>query len=207
MQVLYIHPDNPQDRLISQAVHLIKNDALIIMPTDLGYVFASSITSRSATDRLKQIRKLDDKHHFTLLCQDLSQASGFAVIDNEQFRHLKSHTPAPITFILQASKDTPKKLVHPKKKTIGIRIAHTPIINALLNDLGEPLLISSLILPNVGVVYEPYVIQDILDNVVDGFIDMGVLTDGMTTVIDLTTDTPTCMRAGAVDVSDWTDTP
>lgn len=203
MQTLYIHPDNPQERLIQQAIRLLRDDGLMVIPTDLGYVFGATVSSRSALDKLKKIRNLDDKHHFTLLCQDLSQVSGFAVVNNEQFRHLKAHTPAPITFILSANKDTPKKLAHPKKKTIGIRIANTPIITALLDVLTEPLLISSLILPDVGVLYEPYLIQETLDHVVDGFIDVGILTDGMTSVVDLTDNEPVCLRKGAVDVSDW----
>ena len=203
MQTLYIHPDNPQERLINQAVRLLRDDALIILPTDLGYVFGAMISSRQALDKLKKIRQLDDKHHFTLLCRDLSQVAGFATVNNEQFRHLKAHTPAPITFILSASKDTPKKLAHPKKKTIGVRISNTPIIHALLDTLAEPLLISSLILPDVGVLYDPYRIQETLDNVVDGFIDVGTLIDGMTSVIDLTGDNPICLRAGVMDTSDW----
>lgn len=203
MQTLYIHPENPQTRLISQAVRLLQNDALIVLPTDLGYVFGTTLSARQALSKLKKIRNLDDKHHFTLLCKDLSQVAGFAMVNNEQFRHLKTHTPAPITFILSAGKDTPKKLAHPKKKTIGVRIANTPIITTLLDNLEEPLLISSLILPDVGVLYEPHLIQEMLDGILDGFIDVGVLVDGITSVIDLTGNEPICLRMGAVDVSGW----
>lgn len=206
MKSLYIHPDNPQPRLIDEVIRTLQTDGLIILPTDISYVFAVGLGSKNALDQLKRLRGLDDKHHFTLLCRDLSQVATYANVNNEQYRELKAHTPSAITFILNASKETPKKLAHPKKKTIGIRIAHTPIIIALLDTLDEPLLISSLILPNGDIpLDEPYDIEDKLDSHVDLFINIGTLATHTTTVVDMTATPPTLIRQGIVDVSGWVD--
>lgn len=132
MQTLYIHPDNPQPRLIEQAAEALKNDQLIIYPTDTSYAFGCRLGAKQALEKLRLIRQLDDKHQFTLLCRDLSEIATYATVDNQQFKQLKAHTPAAITFILNATKDVPKKLAHPKKKTIGIRVPTTPFLRRCL---------------------------------------------------------------------------
>lgn len=202
MQTLYIHPDNPQERLIQQAAKALQDDKLIIYPTDTSYAFGASIHSKHALEQLKHIRQLDDKHNFTLLCQDLSQVASFAVVDNHAFRILKNNTPSAITFILEASKDTPKKLAHPKKKTIGIRIPTNPIALSLLKAVGEPILTSSLILPDAeGILDEPFEIEDRLSNLVDLFIHIGTASTHLSTVVDMAGSTPILVRQGLGDVS------
>ena len=204
MKSLYIHPDNPQARLIDELAHTLKNDGLGIIPTDISYVFAVSLSSKNALERLKTIRKLGDKHHFSLLCRDLSQIANYANVNNEQYRELKAHTPSAITFVLNASKDTPKKFAHPKKKTIGIRVCDTSLIRNLLDTLKEPILTSSLILPDQELpLDEPYEIEDRLDNLVDVFVNVGTLTTHATTVVDMTSTSPALIIQGVVSVSDW----
>ncbi|MDO5652234.1 MAG: L-threonylcarbamoyladenylate synthase [Moraxella sp.] len=202
MQTLYIHPENPQPRLIEQAAHALKNDKLIVYPTDTSYAFGVALNAKNALEQLKRIRKLDDKHQFTLLCKDLSEIATYANVNNAQFRELKAHTPAAITFILEASKETPKKLAHPKKKTIGIRVPNSPITTALLQTLNEPILTSSLILPEHNSLLDnPYDIEELLDNQIDLFINAGILSTHVTTVVDMTTLPATLIRQGMADVS------
>ena len=202
MQTLYIHPDNPQPRLISQVVDALHSDQLIIYPTDTSYAFGCRLGSKQALDKLKLIRQLDDRHQFTLLCRDLSEIATFASVDNQQFKWLKASTPAPITFVLPASKEVPKKLAHPKKKTIGIRVPSNPIAQALLSELDAPLLTSSLVLPEQDLpLDDPFIIEEQLSNQADLLINAGVLTTKLSTVIDMTDYPPTLIRQGAGDVS------
>ncbi|MGO2363336.1 MAG: L-threonylcarbamoyladenylate synthase [Psychrobacter sp.] len=201
MEVLYIHPDNPQPRLIEQAANLLRKDQLIIYPTDTSYAFGCRLGAKDALAKLKQIRQLDDKHQFTLLCRDLSEIANYATVDNIQFKQLKAHTPAPITFILNATKDVPKKLAHAKKKTIGIRVPSNPIAQALLEAMDEPILTSSLILPDRDdILDDPFEIEDLLDNQIDGLINAGIKTTKLTTIVDMTSSIPEVIRQGAADV-------
>lgn len=200
MQVLYIHPDNPQQRLIGQVADALAQDKLIIYPTDTSYAFGCKIGSKSALNRLKQIRQLDDKHQFAVLCRDLSEIATYATVDNQQYKILKSNTPNPITFILEATKDLPKKLAHPKKKTIGIRVPSNPIAQAILDITDEPILTSTLILPNDDTVLDdPFEIEERLDNQVDILINAGIRTTMQTTIIDMTQSEPLVVREGAID--------
>ena len=201
MQVFYIHPENPQPRLIEQVAELLRKDQLIIYPTDTSYAFGCRLGAKDALDKLKQIRELDDKHQFTLLCRDLSEIANYAAVDNIQFKQLKALTPAPITFILNATKDVPKKLAHAKKKTIGIRVPSNPIAQALLEAMDEPILTSSLILPNRDdILDDPFEIEDLLGNQIDGLINAGIKTTKLTTIVDMTGSQPEIIRQGAVDV-------
>ena len=202
MQTFYIHPDNPQPRLIQQVAELLRKDQLIIYPTDTSYAFGCRLGAKDALEKLKQIRELDDKHQFTLLCRDLSEIANFAVVDNLQFKQLKANTPAPITFILNATKDVPKKLAHPKKKTIGIRVPSNAIAQALLAVMDEPILTSSLILPNHDqILDDPFDIEELLGNQIDALINAGTQTTKLTTIVDMTSSQPEVIRQGAADVS------
>ncbi|MBH0086612.1 threonylcarbamoyl-AMP synthase [Psychrobacter sp. SCQQ22] len=202
MQVFYIHPDNPQPRLIEQVADLLRKDQLIIYPTDTSYAFGCRLGAKDALEKLKQIRELDDKHQFTLLCRDLSEIANYATVDNVQFKQLKAHTPAPITFILNATKDVPKKLSHAKKKTIGIRVPSNAIAQALLEAMDEPILTSSLVLPNRDdILDDPFEIEDILGNQIDGLINAGIKTTKLTTIVDMTSSQPEIVRQGAADVN------
>ncbi len=201
MQVLYIHPDNPQPRLIAQAVTALKNDKLIIYPTDTSYAFGLALGAKSALDTLKRVRQLEDKHQFTLLCQDLSEIATYAKVDNQQYRLLKAHTPSATTFILEASKDVPKKLAHPKKKTIGIRVPSNAVAMQLLQALGEPLLTSTLMLPDTPILDDPYDIEDRLSTQVAIFLNTGIGTTHLSSVIDMTHHPTILIRQGVSDVS------
>lgn len=204
MQTAYIHPDNPQPRLIKQVAEALQQDKLIVYPTDTSYAFGCKIGSKEALARLKQIRALDDGHQFTLLCRDLSEIATYATVDNQQFKLLKSMTPAAITFILNATKDVPKKLAHPKKKTIGIRVPSNPISQALLEEMNEPILTSSLILEDDDAILDdPFDIEEKLGNLIDMLVNAGIKTTKSTTIIDMTTDTATIIRQGAADVSQY----
>lgn len=201
MQTLYIHPDNPQPRLIEQAAKMLKEDKLIVYPTDTSYAFGCRLGAKAALDKLKHIRELDDKHQFTLLCRDLREIATYATVDNVQFKQLKAHTPAPITFILNATKDVPKKLAHPKKKTIGIRVPSNPIAQALLTAMDEPILTSSLLMPDdERVLDDPFDIEELLGNQIDGLINAGIKTTLLTTIVDMTQGNPEVIRQGAADV-------
>ncbi len=201
MQTLYIHPENPQPRLIDQAAQLLRDDKLIVYPTDTSYAFGCRLGAKEALEKLKHIRELDDKHQFTLLCRDLSEIATYAVVDNHQFKQLKAHTPAPITFILTATRDVPKKLAHPKKKTIGIRVPSNPIAQALLEAMDEPILTSSLILPDQSqILDDPFDIEEALSNQIDGLINAGIQTTKLTTIVDMTEGSPKIIRQGAANV-------
>jgi tRNA threonylcarbamoyl adenosine modification protein (Sua5/YciO/YrdC/YwlC family) len=195
-----VHPDNPQRRAILQVVDLIREDGLIAYPTDSCYALGCQLGNRDGIERIKQIRRLDDRHHFTLVCQDFAQLGQFVYVDNAVFRAIKASTPGSYTFILPATKEVPRQLAHPKKRTVGVRIPDHTVTQALLGELGEPLVSSTLLLPGEE---EPmtqgWEIKDRLDNVVDAVIDSGECGTTPTTVIDFSQGDPEIVRVGAGD--------
>ncbi|HEY9351722.1 L-threonylcarbamoyladenylate synthase [Nocardioides sp. NPDC006303] len=199
---LDVHPDNPQSRLISQVVDALRDDQLIAYPTDSGYALGSRIGNKEGRDRILRIRGLDDRHHFTLICKDFAQLGTMVHVDNSAFRAIKHATPGPYTFILPATPEVPRRLMHPKKKTVGVRIPEHAVVQALLEELGEPLLSSTLILPGET---EPEVfgwnVKEALDHQVDIVIEAGETPAEPTTVIDWSDGEPEVIREGAGDVS------
>jgi tRNA threonylcarbamoyl adenosine modification protein (Sua5/YciO/YrdC/YwlC family) len=197
-----VHPENPQRRSIGQVVDLVRADGLIAYPTDSCFALGCQLGNRSGIDRIKEIRHLDDKHHFTLVCQDFAQLGQFVQVDNAVFRAIKASTPGSYTFILPATKEVPRRLLHPKKKTVGVRIPDHPVVRALLAELGEPLLSSTLLLPDQD---EPmtqgWEIKERLDHVVDAVIDSGECGTVPTTVIDFSQGEPEIVRYGAGDTA------
>lgn len=199
---LRIHPDNPQARLIQQAVERIKAGDIVVYPTDSAYAIGCHIGDKGAMERLSQIRNLPDKHQYAILCRDLSDIATYAKVNNATYRLLKANTPCVCTFILNATSEVPKRLMHPKKKTIGIRIPSNPICQALLEELGEPLLTSTLILPGQQLpLDDPYDIEMQLGKLIDVFIDGGIGTTGVTSIVDLSGEDPVVIREGMGDVS------
>ncbi|WP_298147356.1 L-threonylcarbamoyladenylate synthase [uncultured Acinetobacter sp.] len=199
---LRIHPDNPQPRLISQAVERIRAGDVVVYPTDAAYAIGCQIGNKAAMERIAQIRQLDAKHQYAILCCDLSDIATYARVDNAMYRLLKNNTPAISTFILPATSEVPKRLMHPKKKTIGLRIPTNPICQLLLKELGEPLLTSTLILPGQSEpLDDPYEIEMQIGKRIDVLIDGGFGTLTTTSVIDLSGDYPVVLRQGAGDVS------
>ncbi|MDH6521304.1 tRNA threonylcarbamoyl adenosine modification protein (Sua5/YciO/YrdC/YwlC family) [Streptomyces sp. SAI-208] len=197
-----VHPDNPQPRTISQIAESIRSDALIAYPTDSCYALGCRLGSRDGIDRIRSIRHLDDRHHFTLVCQDFAQLGQFVRVDKDVFRAIKASTPGSYTFILPATKEVPRMLQHPKKKTVGVRIPDHVVTQALLAELGEPLLSSTLLLPDEE---EPmtqgWEIKDRLDHVLDGVVDSGDCGTEPTTVIDFSSGEAEIVRHGAGDTS------
>ena len=201
-QFFTVHPTNPQPRLIKQAADLVRNGAVIAYPTDSCYALGCHLGDKEAVTRIRQIRGVDDKHHMTMVCRDLSELARYARVDNVQFRLLKNNTPGSYTFILQATKEVPKRLQHPKRSTIGVRIPDHPVALALLEELGEPLISSTLILPNEEfAMNDAEQIRDLLQHQIDLVVDGGAVGLDSTTVIDLTKDTPVVVRFGKGDVS------
>jgi tRNA threonylcarbamoyl adenosine modification protein (Sua5/YciO/YrdC/YwlC family) len=197
-----VHPDNPQRRAIGQVVALIRDGGLIAYPTDSCFALGCQIGNRDGLDRIRAIRQLDDRHHFTLVCSDFAQLGKLVQISNSSFRMIKSATPGSYTFILPASKDVPRRLLHPKKKTVGVRIPAHTVAQALLAELGEPLLSSTLLLPDEEVpMTRGWEIRDRLDNVLDAVLDSAECGTEPTTVIDLSGDEPELVRRGAGDPS------
>ncbi|MEW5903219.1 MAG: L-threonylcarbamoyladenylate synthase [Pseudomonadota bacterium] len=199
-QLFNIHPDNPNTRLVRQAVAMLRDGAVIVYPTDSGYALGCHLDDKDAVTRIRQIRGLDEQHHMTLVCRDLSELSTYARVNNVQFRLLKNNTPGAYTFILQATKEVPRRLQHPKRSTVGVRIPDHPVALALLEELGEPLLSTTLILPDM-----PYPLTDVeeireqLERSVDLVIEGGTVGLEPTTVIDLSGDAPQLVRAGRGD--------
>jgi len=203
-QFFTIHPDNPQLRLIHQAVEIIRQGGVIIYPTDSAYAIGCHIGDKKALDRIRQIRHLDKHHNFTLVCRDLSELALYAKVDNQVYRTLKAHTPGSYTFILEATSEVPRRLMHPKRKTIGLRVPANPIALALLEELGEPLMSVTLIMPDDEYpLTDPYDIRDMLERRVDLIIDGGFCGLEMTTVVDLTGDTPEIIRQGVGQFEDF----
>ncbi|MFI3273761.1 L-threonylcarbamoyladenylate synthase [Vibrio sp.] len=199
-QFFYVHPDNPQARLISQAVAIIRNGGVVVYPTDSGYALGCQLENKQALERICKIRRIDDKHNFTLLCRDLSELSLYARVDNVAFRLLKAHTPGAYTFIFKATKEVPKRLMNAKRKTIGIRVPDNKIALDLLEAMGEPLMSTSLILPgNETTESDPEEIRDSLEHAVDGILNGGYLGEQPTTVIDFSDDDAVILRRGAGD--------
>ncbi|MBO4255143.1 threonylcarbamoyl-AMP synthase [Streptomyces griseorubiginosus] len=197
-----MHPDNPQPRTIAQIADSIRSDALIAYPTDSCYALGCRLGSRDGIDRIRTIRHLNDRHHFTLVCQDFAQLGQFVRVDNDVFRAIKASTPGSYTFILPATREVPRMLQHPKKKTVGVRIPDHVVTHALLAELGEPLLSSTLLLPDEE---EPmtqgWEIKDRLDHVLDAVVDSGDCGTEPTTVIDFSDGEAQIVRRGAGDVS------
>ncbi len=195
-----LHPDNPQPRLLQQIADALRDDALIAYPTDSGYALGSRVGNREGRDRILRIRGLDERHHFTLVCKDFSQLGQLVHVDNSVFRAIKATTPGPYTFVLPAMPEVPRRLMHPKKRTIGVRIPDHIVVQALLEVFGEPLLSSSLILPDES---EPrtlgWEIKEDLDNEVDIVIEAGDTSAQPTTVIDWSSGEPEVLRRGAGD--------
>jgi tRNA threonylcarbamoyl adenosine modification protein (Sua5/YciO/YrdC/YwlC family) len=201
-QFFQIHPDNPQLRLINQAAQIINSGGIVALPTDSCYALVCRLDDKDAVTRLRRIRNVDDKHHLTLLCRDLSEIALYARVDNQQYRLLKSATPGPYTFILEATKEVPRRLSHPSRKTIGLRVPENRIAHALLEELAQPLLGTTLILPNEDQpLTDPEEIRDRLAKLVDLVIDGGACSLEPTTVIDMTSDEPVLIRQGRGDAS------
>lgn len=198
---LDIHPENPQSRLITQVVEALRDDALIAYPTDSGYALGCQLGNRDGRDRILGIRGLDDRHHFTLMCKDFSQLGQFVHVDNAAFRAIKAATPGPYTFILPATGEVPKRLMHAKKRTVGVRIPDHALVCAILEELGEPILTSTLILPGEDEARTMgWEIKEELDHVVDIVIEAGETPAQPTSVIDWSGPEPEVVRRGAGDV-------
>jgi len=197
---LDVHPVNPQKRAIDQAVRILREDGLIAYPTDSCYALGCRLGNKDGIDRIREIRKLDDKHHFTLMCENFAQLGQFVVVDNAVFRAIKASTPGNYTFILPATKEVPRRMMHPKKKTVGARIPDHVVTQALLEAMGEPLLTSTLLLPDEA---EPLVqgweIKERLDHQVDAVIDSGECGTTPTTVVDFSSGEAEIIRYGAGD--------
>ena len=197
---LDVHPDNPQPRLIAQVVEALNDDALIAYPTDSGYALGCRIGNRDGRDRILRIRGLDDKHHFTLVCKDFAQLGQMVHVENFAFRAIKAATPGPYTFILPAMPEVPRRLLHPKKKTVGVRIPDHVLVQILLEELGEPILSSTLILPGEEEARTSgWEIKEELDHVVDIVIESGETSSQPTTVVDFSQGAPELVRRGAGD--------
>jgi len=201
-QFFTIHPSNPQPRLIKQAAAMVRDGAVIAYPTDSCYALGCHLGDKDAVARIRRIRGVDDNHYMTLMCRDLSELAHYARVDNVQFRLLKNNTPGSYTFILDATKEVPRRLQHPKRNAVGIRIPDHPVALALLEELGEPLLSSTLILPGEEqALNDAEEIRSHLDQQLDLILDSGATGLESTTVIDLTGDTPVLMRRGKGDVA------
>ena len=192
-----IHPENPQLRLIHRAVEIIRKGGVIAYPTDSSYALACHLDDKQALDKIRRIRQLDDKHNFTLVCKDLTQVSNFTKISNDAYRLIKALTPGAFTFVLDATREVPKKLMHPKKKTIGIRIPDHPVTQLLLQELGEPLFSSTLILPGESEgMTDPYEIKSRLEHELDLIISVGIIEHEETTMIEFSNDGIEIIRQG-----------
>jgi tRNA threonylcarbamoyl adenosine modification protein (Sua5/YciO/YrdC/YwlC family) len=196
-QFFEIHPENPQLRLIHRAVDIIRKGGVIAYPTDSSYAIACHIGDKQALDKIRRIRQLDDKHDFTLVCNDLTQVSMFTKISNDAYRLIKALTPGPFTFILAATREVPRRLQHPKKKTIGIRIPDHPVAQLLVQELGEPLFSSTLMLPgDSAALTDPYDIRDKLEHELELVVDGGIIEFEQTTMIEFSKNGPEIIRQG-----------
>jgi tRNA threonylcarbamoyl adenosine modification protein (Sua5/YciO/YrdC/YwlC family) len=201
-QFFQIHSENPQPRLANQAVSIIRKGGVIVYPTDSGYALGCQLGDKTALNRIKLLRRLDDRHHMTLVCRDLSELANYARVDNSAYRLIKNHTPGHYTFILRATSEVPRRLQHPKKKTIGLRVPENNIALAILDALGEPLMSTTLILPGKKeIMTDPYDIRIELEGQVDLIVDGGYCGNEETSMIDLTSGTPEIVRIGQGDVN------
>ncbi|MBT0588062.1 L-threonylcarbamoyladenylate synthase [Alteromonas oceanisediminis] len=201
-QFFYIHPDNPQVRLLRQAVELIRDGQVVVYPTDSGYAIGCQMDDKSALEQLCRIRDIGKDHNFTLMCRDMSEISNYARVDNTAFRQIKNNTPGPYTFVLKATKEVPKRLQNPKRKTIGIRVPNNTIALQLLEALGEPLMSTTLLLPGEDIAEsDPDAIREKLEKQVGLIIHGGYLGEQPTTVIDMSEGENTIIRLGSGDPS------
>ncbi|MDQ3158100.1 MAG: L-threonylcarbamoyladenylate synthase [Actinomycetota bacterium] len=197
-----VHPVNPQPRAIEKIVGILRGGGLIAYPTDSCFALGAQLGNKDGIDRIKAIRQLDDKHHFTLICKDFAQMGQFVQVDNAIFRAIKAATPGSYTFILPATREVPRRLMHAKKKTVGVRIPDHKVVSALLAEMGEPLLSSTLILPgDEEPLTQAWEIKEALDHQVDAVIEGGEVLPEPTTVIDFSSGTPEIVRRGAGDTS------
>jgi len=197
-----VHPDNPQPRRVTEIVETIREGGLIAYPTDSSYAFGCHIGDKRAMDRIRRIRRTDKDHNFTLVCSDLSEISTYARVDNWAYRMLKSMTPGPYTFILPATREVPKRLQHPKRRTIGLRVPDHPLVRAVLQELGEPIMSSTLLLPGDDLpLTDPHDIEERIGHEIDLIIDAGPTGIEPTSVIDLSEDRVEVLRVGRGDVS------
>ncbi|MCH2097021.1 MAG: threonylcarbamoyl-AMP synthase [Pseudomonadales bacterium] len=196
-QFFSIHPENPQARLVRQATEIVRRGGVVVYPTDSAYAIACEIGNKDGVERIRRLRQVGKGHNFTLVCRDLSELATYARVDNSTFRLLKAHTPGPYTFILDATREVPRRLMHPKRRTIGLRVPAHPIAEALLQDLGEPLMSSSLVLPGDDLpLTDPWEIRETLEHDVDLVIDGGFCGMETTTVVDLSGAEPVLLRQG-----------
>jgi tRNA threonylcarbamoyl adenosine modification protein (Sua5/YciO/YrdC/YwlC family) len=196
-QFFAIHPETPQLRLIRRAADIIRQGGVIAYPTDSSYALGCHIGDKQALDKIRRIRQLHDKHNFTLICKDLSQVSNFTKIGNEAYRLIKALTPGPFTFLLDATREVPRRLQHPKKKTIGIRIPSNPVALALVEELAEPLFSTSLMLPGEDeALSDPFEIREKLEHELDLVIDAGIVESDQTTIIEFSDHSPRIIRQG-----------
>ena len=199
-QYFEVHPQNPQPRLLKQAVELLRAGEVAAIPTDSSYALVCRLDDKAAAERLRRIRQVDDKHHLTLLCRDLSELARFAIVDNRQYRLLKLGTPGPFTFILEATKEVPRRLSHPSRRTIGLRVPDHRVTQELLEAMGEPLLATTLILPGeTEPMNDPDAIRRRLEKVLAAVVDAGACPMEPTTIVDLSDGEATLLRVGRGD--------
>jgi len=199
-QFFTVHPDNPQARLLKQAVQLLGQGHVLAVPTDSSYALVCHLDDKNAADQLRRIRGVDEKHHLTVLCRDLSELANYAKVDNRQFRAIKLATPGPFTFILEATKEVPRRVSHPQRKTIGLRVPHHQVLQQLLALHGAPLLAATLIIPGDALpLNDPQDIRERLEHQVGAVIDSGACSLQPTTVIDMSGDEPQVIRRGQGD--------
>ncbi len=201
-QYFEVHPDNPQQRLLKQAVQILHGGGVAAIPTDSSYALVCHLDDKAAAENLRRIRGVDDKHHLTLLCRDLSELASYARVDNRQYRLLKLGTPGPFTFILEATKEVPRRLSHPSRRTIGLRVPDHAVTQSLLELLGQPLLATTLIAPGESdALNDPQEIRERFQRQVQAVVDAGACPMQPTTVVDLTGDVPALIRQGRGDAS------
>jgi tRNA threonylcarbamoyl adenosine modification protein (Sua5/YciO/YrdC/YwlC family) len=201
-QYFSMHPEQPQPRLVRQAAQIIRDGGLVAFPTDSAYALGGHMGDAALLQRIRRIREVDERHHFTLMCRDLSEIGTYARVDNAIYRLLKATTPGTYTFILEGTKELPRRLMHPKRKTIGLRVPDHPVVAALLTELGEPMLTSTLLLPGDDLpLTDPDDIRDRLGKQIDLVIEAGFCGPEATSVIDLTSGTPELIRAGRGDLA------
>lgn len=199
-QFFHVHPDNPQARLLKQAVQLLNQGQVLAVPTDSSYALVCHVDDKNAVDQLRRIRGIDEKHHLTLLCRDLSELANYARVDNRQFRLIKQATPGPFTFILEATKEVPRRLSHPQRKTLGLRVPDHKVLQDLLELHGAPLIAATLILPDeADPLNDPEEIRERLEHQIGAVIDAGACALAPTTVVDMSQDEPVLLRSGQGD--------